>query len=177
MTQSLELLLADDLDAEVRRQWAVLADAGLPSQSHHTGPSNRPHVTMSIASSVPAYGETAVKAALTGRLPLAVALGGLLCFPARGDRQVLARLVVPTVQLLELHATCAHLFEGWPGGDHPRMQVGGWTAHITLARLPTTQVGAALAALGPDITDAASVGTAVAARRWDSDARSEWRVA
>jgi 2'-5' RNA ligase len=175
VTQSLELLLDDDLDQAVRQEWAALAAAGLPSQAAHTGETNRPHVTLCVASALPAYLETAIKAALTGRLPVALRLGAPLCFPARGGKVVLARLVVPTVELLELQATCATLFAGLPGGGGHRMEPGGWTAHVTLARhLPAEQVGTALAALGDDRLDAE--GAAVAVRRWDSDARTAWLV-
>jgi len=101
MTQSVELLLDDELDAAVRAQWATLVAAGLPSQARHTGETNRPHVTLTVASSVQPYIEIALKSALTGRLPLSVQLGGLLCFAGRDGRLVLTRSVVrPTCSVL-----------------------------------------------------------------------------
>ena len=175
MTQSLELLLDDDLDELVRREWGVLAAAGLPSQAHHRGETNRPHITMCVASAIPPYVETAIKAALTGRVPVSLRLGGLLCFPARGGKQVLTRAVVPTVELLELQDTCAALYAGLPGVG-PRMQPGGWTAHVTLARgVPTDQLGTAMSLLSA-AAESDPAGAAVAVRRWDSDARTAWLV-
>jgi hypothetical protein len=174
MTQSVELLLDDEVDAAVRAQWATLAAAGLPSQARHTGETNRPHVTLTIASRVQPYVEVALKAALTGRLPIPVQLGGLLCLTARDGRHVLARSVVPTVELLDLQAVAAELFESEPGIS-AHLQPGGWSPHVTLAmKMTADQVGSALAVLGenPDLD-----GTAVAIRRWDSDARTAWQIA
>lgn len=173
MTQSVELLLDDVTDAAVRAQWAALAAADLPSQARHTGESNAPHVTLSVASSVLPYIEIALKAALTGRIPLPLRLGGLLCFAGRPGHHVLARSVVPSAGLLDLQATVAELFDGLPGAS-PLLQPDGWTPHVTLARnLPTEWIGTAIAALGPSPELA---GTAAAARRWDSDARTTWKV-
>jgi 2'-5' RNA ligase len=177
VTQSLELLLDDDLEAAVRREWAALAAADLPSQARHTAETNRPHITLCVASAIPPYVETALKAALTGRLPIDLRLGGLLCFPARDATVVLARAVVPNVELLELQAICAALYAGLPG-DGQRTQPGGWTAHVTLARdIPVEQVGKAIVAIG-DVPDSRidRVGTAVAARRGNAETRTAWRV-
>lgn len=164
----------DDLDAIVRAQWAALLEADLPSQARHAGETNRPHVTLTVASSVLPYIETALKAALTGRLPVPVRLGGLLCFGPRTGHYVLARAVVPNYRLLELQAICAELFDGLPGSG-PFAVPGEWTPHVTLARsVPTEFLGAAIAALGenPEVA-----GVAVGVRRWDSDARTTWAVA
>lgn len=173
MVQSLELLLDDELDAAVRRQWAALASAGLPSQARHTGESNRPHVTLAVASSVPDLVEGRL-GVVAEAAPLAVRLGGLLCFPARGGaRQVLSRLVVPSAELLAVHARAAALFGDLPGSP-ANLAAGAWTPHVTLARnLPTERLGAAVAALG-QVDDLA--GTAVEVRRWDSDTRTTWIV-
>jgi hypothetical protein len=46
VVQTVELLLDEALEAQVLAQWRALADAGLPSQALHTGPANRPHVTL-----------------------------------------------------------------------------------------------------------------------------------
>jgi 2'-5' RNA ligase len=173
VTQSVELLLDDELDAAVREQWAALAAAGVPSQAQHTGETNRPHITLTVAGAVLPYLETAIKAALTGKVPLPIRLGGLLCFGGRGGDQVLARAVVPSIALLELQADCAALFDGLPGVS-PLLQPGSWFPHVTLARkVPVAQAGSAIAALG---ANTALVGNAVAVRRWDSEARSAWRV-
>jgi 2'-5' RNA ligase len=178
VTQSVELLLDDEQDAAVRRQWLALQNAGLPSQADHPGETNRPHVTLTVAGKVPPYLETAVKAAFTGRVPIPVRLGGVVCFPAGSGapgaaQQVLARLVVPNWELLELQATAAELFEALPGTS-PQLQPGAWTPHVTLARrMPADQVSAALAALG---RVEESSGTGVEIRRWNSEERTAWLI-
>jgi 2'-5' RNA ligase len=178
VTQSVELLLDDDQDAAVRRQWLALRDAGLPSQADHPGETNRPHLTLSIAGQVPAYLETALKAAFTGRVPIPLRLGALVCFPAGpaapgAAQQVLARLVVPNEELLELQATCAQLFDPLPGAS-PQLRPGAWTPHVTLARrIPAGQVSAALTALG---RVEESIGTGVEIRRWNSETRTAWLI-
>lgn len=173
MTQSVELLLDDDLDAAVRREWAVLRAADLPSQARNAGETTCPHITLTIASSVLPYIETAVKAELTGRLPVPVRLGGLLCFGGRGGRYVLARSVVPNTELLELQASCAALFDGLPGVS-PLLQPGAWTPHVTLAHnLQSEWVGSAINVLG-EVREPGGAGVAV--RRWNSEGRTAWLV-
>jgi 2'-5' RNA ligase len=173
VTQSVELLLDDELDAAVRREWGLLLAADLPSQGRHTGETNRPHVTLTVAGSVLPYIETAIKAELTGRLPVPIRLGGLLCFGGRGGRYLLARSVVPNPELLELQAACAALFDGLPGVS-PLLQPGSWTPHVTLARnVPGEWVGTAIGVIG-EISELA--GAAETVRRWDSEGRTAWRV-
>lgn len=170
VTQSLELLLDDALDAGVRAQWALLIEAGLPSQGRHPGESNAPHVTLAVAGKVPSGIEDALQP-LAARVPVDIRLGGLLCFGRRDGRQILVRPVVVTGALLELQAQAAGLFAGLPGTD-PLLGPGRWTPHVTLGRgFRPGQVGAAIEALGylPE-----SAGRAVAVRRWDSDAKRTW---
>ena len=173
VTQSVELLLDDEMEVAVRRQWALLLAADLPSQGRHSGETNRPHVTLTVASSVLPYLETALKAELTGRLPVPVRLGGVLCFGGRGGRYVLARAVVPNSELLELQADCAALFDGLPGVSRLLLP-GSWTPHVTLAHnVPSEWVGSAIGVLG-ELSEL--TGLAVAVRRWDSEGRTAWRV-
>jgi 2'-5' RNA ligase len=173
VTQSVELLLDDELDAMVRLEWGKLLAADLPSQGRHTGETNRPHITLTVASSVLAYLETALKAELTGQLPVPVRLGGLIVFSGRADRYILARSVVPNLELLELQASCAALFDGLPGVS-PQLLPSAWTPHVTLAHdIPAEEIGPAIGALG---RIAERTGTGVAVRRWDSDKKHAWRV-
>jgi hypothetical protein len=88
-------------------------------------------------------------------------------------RFVLARLVVPTAELLALHRAVAGAMEAAP--DVPeRVRVDCWTPHVTIARgLAVEQVDAALAVLG---TVPALDGTIEAVRRWDPDAGRTWVV-
>jgi 2'-5' RNA ligase len=173
VTQSVELLLDDALEEAVRAQWQALADAGLPSQARHTGPTNRPHVTLAIAAEVDAVAEAGL-VDVAGRLPIRIRLGGLVCFASRGGgRQVIARLAVPNHDLLAVQASVAAVFDGLPGTGH-HLRPGAWTAHVTLARnLPTERLGDAALALGEF---GGQTGDAVALRRWDSIAGRAWNV-
>ena len=103
--------------------------------------------------------------------PVPVRLGALLVMGSR--RFVLARLVVPTAQLLALHQAVADAMVAAP--DVPeRVRVDRWTPHVTLARgLAVEQVGAALAVLG---TVPPLDGTIESVRRWDPDAGRTWVV-
>lgn len=170
MTQSVELLLDDPSEVAVRAQWAALAAAGLPHLGRNTAASNRPHVTMAARRAIEPARETALAAAVA-TLPLPVRVGAVACF-GRGPF-VLVRLVVASRELLDLQAAVSNVLGADPATDH-HFAPGRWTPHVTLARrLAADQVGAALAALdGVAELD----GSAVACRRWDGDARREWRV-
>ncbi|KAA0021071.1 2'-5' RNA ligase family protein [Antrihabitans cavernicola] len=168
MVQSVELLLDDGADSAVRRQWQVLADAGLPSQSKHTGPSNRPHVTLAVHDRITPETDAALERDLHF-YGIAIQLGGLVVFGGRNA--TLARLVVPTEELLDVHEHIRDLLG--PGRMHT--DVGHWTPHVTLARrLHPDQVGSAIGLLlGEDDIH----GRSVALRRWDGDNRIERLVA
>lgn len=176
MVQSVELLLDEDLDARVRTQWRTLVDAGLPSLGRHTGPTNAPHITLTVASGVgPAHEERLVDALPPVDLPLPVLLGGYVVFGTH--KHVLARLVVPTARLLDLHARAA---EAWTDALEvsPNARPGRWTPHVTLAsHLSDTQLGQALTALRelPDETHDGA-GQAVRVRRWDGEAKLAWHL-
>ena len=79
MTQSVELLLDEGLDALVRSDWDALAVAGLPSQGRHRSASNRPHVTLAAMKAVDAALEPQMARALGG-FPVPVA-----CAPGAAD--------------------------------------------------------------------------------------------
>jgi len=170
VVQTVELLLDEALEAQVLAQWRALADAGLPSQALHTGPANRPHVTLTAQAAIPADRELGLADVLAG-LPLEVRLGSATCFGR--DRYVLVRPLVATVELLQLQR---HVFAVAGNGNGVRdlMRPGHWVPHVTLAhRMSAEQVGIALAVLhGSEETD----GYAVSARRWDSEARREWAL-
>ena len=167
----MELLLDPGLDAVVRGQWDLLAGSGLPSQARHTGPTNAPHVTLAVAEEMTDDAERALPAAVAA-LPLPVRLGGLAVFGAP-RRRVLARLVVPSRDLLDLHAAVWAAVGRCPGVSE-FSRPGQWTPHVTLARgLDDAGVAAALTALA---TVAAAEGTATTARRWDPYARRAWDI-
>lgn len=160
--QSLELLLDDQTDARVRAAWTALSDAGLPSQADHRGASNRPHITLLVRETMDPDGVDA------SRLPLPITLGPPVIL-GRDPRWILAWTVVPSAELLALHAR-AHGALG-AGDDAPHSAPGSWTPHVTLARrLSPADLGSALTLL-----DRAAVreGRATAMRHWDAIARKE----
>lgn len=157
--QSLELLLDAATDDRVRRAWARLADAGLPSQADHRGASNAPHVTLLAA------GGIRIPAAAEG-VPLPILLGSPVLLGG-GERRTLALGVVPSRALLDLHAALWETLR--PEDPAPHSAPGRWTPHVTLARrLPVGELGRAFEALG-DLSD--SEATAVALRHWDPATR------
>jgi len=161
---SLELTFDEAADAVVRGEWDALRRAGLPSQADHTGASNRPHVTLLVRSVLQRFDATV----LEGALPLTLTLGAPLLFGTR-DKRVLARSVVPTRALLDLHAT-VHAAAGVSGeADHTAP--GAWTPHVTLARrVPLDRIAEALSAVaavgGGELTVRAAQ-----LRRWDAAER------
>ncbi|MFD3812556.1 2'-5' RNA ligase family protein [Rhodococcus sp. NPDC058639] len=169
MVQSVELLLDESLDAAVRDEWTRMLDGGIDSQGRVRSPTNRPHVTLFVSAEIPSEVEDAVRATLTDT-PLAVRLGGVVVF---GDRHAtLARLVVPSSALLDLHARVFELLKACPGVP-AHIRPGEWTPHVTLARrVPADRIGAALVAArigGRDLS-----GTSAGIRRWDGTAKREW---
>jgi 2'-5' RNA ligase len=172
MVQSVELLLDPGLDRAVREQWRALADAGVGSLATHTSPSNRPHITVLAASAVPDPVGALLPEAVAG-LPVDLRLGGIVLFGG-GTRRVLARLVVPSPRLLEMHRRVLEVAGSLPGMS-ATSTVGRWTPHVTLARrLPVADLPRALAVL-PDRGEIDGAATGV--RRWDGDRRHEWPLA
>ncbi|MGD9621281.1 MAG: 2'-5' RNA ligase family protein [Mycolicibacterium sp.] len=167
MVHSVELLFDRDTETAVRRIWDDLAELGLPSQAAHTAPSNRPHVTLTVADRMDDGVTAAVRPAL-GRLPLDCRIGAPMVF---GGRVVtLVRLVVPSVELLALQAEVHRLcLPHMPDGPLPNVQHGAWTPHVTLARrMAPDQLPQALGLrrLGREIR-----GRAAALRHWDGNAK------
>lgn len=162
---SLEVVFDAAADAAVRREWALLADAGLPSQAQHTGASNRPHVTLLVRTALPPFPAERVE----GMLPLPLTLGAPVLF-GTGRTRVLARSLIPTTALLDLHGA-VHALAG-SGDDAPHTRPGEWTPHVTLARrLPLDRVGDALAALA-DGGGEPLAAHALGIRRWDAATRT-----
>ena len=169
MVQSLELTFDRRADEVLRAQWQALRDAGLPSMARHTGPTNRPHVTV----------DPATRSSPRPRRPWppwrcgyrwSLRIGGLLLFHGR-RRWVLARHVVVDRPLLELHAHAQAVL----GPDSsPLTARGRWVPHLTLARnIQDEQLPEAL-----KIVSAAPplVATALRLRRWDSEEQRAWDV-
>lgn len=167
MVHSVELLFDDETESAVRQIWDDLAAIGIRSQAAHRSPSNRPHMTLTVAEQM----GDAVPASLCsvlGRLPLDCRIGAPMLFGVRAI--TLVRLVVPSAELLalqsEVHRICLpHM----PDGPLPNAQPGTWTPHVTLARrMPPDQLPKALALreLSRDIR-----GRATGLRHWDGNVK------
>jgi 2'-5' RNA ligase len=154
---SIELLLDAATEARVRHEWDALAAAGLPSLASHTAPSNRPHITMLVRTEL----EPFAAADLIGSLPIPLMLGGPMLFGA-AERRVLVRSVVPTADLLALHAAVHGRVP--PGDDARHTRPGEWMPHVTLARrVRLDDLPAAIALVGDELA-----GQVVGMRRWDA---------
>lgn len=153
---SIELLLDPATEAAVRAEWDALAALGVSSLAHHTSASNRPHVTLLVRTELDPFDAHI----LLARSPIPVTLSAPLLFGA-GDRRVLARSIVPTAELLDIHAA-VHAAAG-RGDDAPHTTPGNWTPHVTLARrLRVADLPAALEHVGGEIH-----GRAAGLRLWD----------
>ncbi len=150
MVHSIELVFDPGTEAAIRRIWEELAGAGIPSQA----PASRPHVTLAVAERIAAEVDELLTP-LSERLPLGAAIGAPVLFGRANV--VFARLVVPTGELLALHAEVHRLCGAdLAPGPMSNSLPGQWTAHVTLAR----RVG-----WRPTRAGAAHRGAAVADRR------------
>ncbi|TFD92701.1 2'-5' RNA ligase family protein [Cryobacterium lactosi] len=164
--RSIELTFDPATEAAFRAEWTALEEAGLPNLGRHQGASNRPHLTLAAG---PALELTdAVRAAFdraAAPLPVELRVSGLVLFRAGPGRFVLARPVVMTRVLLEVHRTVLGVAPGAVELTRPDR----WTPHVTLARrLGADQVGHALAVLG----EPPAAGSCVAARFWNGETKT-----
>jgi hypothetical protein len=160
---------------------------------------NRPHITLLAAERISPEVDEVLKE-LAPRLPLTCMVGAHVVFGRPvfgrpvfgrpvlggpvldGSSLTLARLIVPSAELLALHAAVYRLTMPFVTGQpFPHCRPGHWTAHATLGRrLTPVQVGAALA-LAPEVAPQVAPGLTapdlmaevVGLRRWDSDARTD----
>ncbi|ORV96752.1 2'-5' RNA ligase family protein [Mycobacterium kyorinense] len=166
MVHSIELVFDPDSETAIRRIWESLAAAGIPSQA----PASRPHVTLVVADHIAPDVDALLEPAAQ-RLPLPCTVGASLLFGK--SSAILTRLVVPTADLLALHAEvyrrCLPYMTPAP---MPNCLPGQWTAHTTLARrVGGHQLGRALRIAGrPAQLDGSFVGL----RRWDGNTRTEY---
>ena len=170
MTQSVELLLDAVADREIRGQWDLLADAGLPtSRRTQPSPSHAPHVTLWAGDAIGPADDAALPALFAG-LDLELVVGSLLLFGPRRAGYVLVRPVTASVPLLELQH---QVVRACRTPAYSGFEDGRWTPHVTLARrVAVDQVGPSLAALAgtpPEI-----LARVRSARRWDSDQKRTW---
>ena len=170
MAHSIELLLDSRTDTAIRAAWQALADAGLPSQVNVKSATNRPHITLLAAQRISPEVDEVLRG-LAPRLPLDCVVGAHVVFG--GPRLTLARLIVPSAELLALHAEVFRLaLPHVTGQPFAHCRPGHWTAHASLGRrLTAIEVGAALGLAEEAAPDLAA--EVVALRRWDSDARTD----
>ncbi|KWX65951.1 2'-5' RNA ligase family protein [Mycobacterium sp. NAZ190054] len=165
MVHSVELLFDAGTEAAIRHIWDELRSLGIPSQA----PASRPHVTLTVAERIDA-GVDAALAGLTGRFPLPCVVGAPLLFGR--SQLILTRLIVPTADLLAVHAevyrlSLPHLQPGPMANSVPNQ----WTGHTTLARrLHGGQLGRALRIAGRPTE---IKGSFVGLRRWDGNSKRE----
>jgi hypothetical protein len=165
VVHSVELVFDQDTEAAVRHIWEVLREAGIPSQA----PASRPHATLTVAERIDPRVDSLL-ASLQPRFPFDCRIGAPLLF-GRG-KAVLARVVVPTTDLLDVHAEVHRLSLPYLSpGPMPNAVPGQWTAHVTLARrVVPGQLGRALRIGGKPHEIA---GRVVGMRRWEGDTRVE----
>ncbi|MBY0288242.1 MAG: 2'-5' RNA ligase family protein [Mycobacteriaceae bacterium] len=172
MVHSVEMLFDPDTDAAIRSSWDDLTEAGVRSQAAHTAPSNRPHVTLAVAESMDESVHDALRPVLR-LLPLVCTIGAPMLFGRRDF--TLVRLVVPSAELLSLHAEVLDAcLPHMPNGPLPHSQPGQWTPHVTLARrVAVDQLKPAMALRS--VSQHLSA-TAVGLRHWDGNAKREYRI-
>lgn len=166
MAHSVELLLDPQAEAAILSSWLLLDAAGLPSQAHVASPTNRPHVTLIAAQRISPDVDDVLRP-LAQRFPVDCVVGAPLVFGGR--RHALARLIVASAELLDLHAEVYRLCLPYVVGDpFEHCRPGHWTAHVTLGRRFTAeQIGAAMAVVNATREDLPATITGL--RRWDSD--------
>ncbi|MEO3760560.1 2'-5' RNA ligase family protein [Mycobacterium sp. B14F4] len=165
MVHSVELVFDPDTEAAVRHIWDDLRFAGIPSQS----PASRPHATLTVGERIAPEVEPLL-AQLAARFQFPCRIGAPLLFGR--SNFVLARLLVPTTQLLRVHAEVYRLcLPHTKPGPMANSLPGQWTAHVTLARrVAPAQLGKALRIAG---RPAEIVGSVVGLRRWEGDKKLE----
>ena len=172
MVHSVELLFDSDTEAAVRHLWDDLTDTGVRSLASSTSPSNRPHVTLSVAEHMDDAVDDALRPLLR-LLPFSCTLGAPMLF-GRGPF-TLVRLVIPSAELLalqaEVHEVCLpHMSPG----PLPHADPGQWTPHVTLARRVAQYKLADALSLRRMSRDQRA--TAVALRHWDGNNRVEYVI-
>ena len=165
MVHSIELVFDHDTEAAIRRIWADLAGAGIPSQA----PASRPHVTLAVAERIDVDVDELLRP-VSQRLPLSAAIGAPVLFGRANV--VFARLVVPTSELLALHAEVHRLcLPHLRPAPIPNCLPGQWTAHVTVARrVGGGNLGRTLRIAGrPSQIEGQFAGL----RRWDGNKKAE----
>lgn len=172
MVHSVEVLFDQDTETVVRRIWDELTDAGIKSQASNKSPSNRPHMTLTVAEHMNESVNDALRV-LVERFPVSCTIGAPMLFGRRDF--TLVRMIVPSAELLALqadvHRLCApHIL----GSALPHADPGQWTPHVTLARrVSADQLPTALLLRPVTRTLTAS---AIGIRHWDGNRKIEYPI-
>jgi 2'-5' RNA ligase len=130
MAHALELFFDPAIEAEIRKTWAALEAAGLPSLATRSHRRHRPHVTLVVADRI----ETSQLDDARDRLS-ATHLDATLYSPAVFQRSgVLYLSVVPTMALLRLHQEVHAALRGSMVEPWHTYSVDAWVPHCTLAQ-------------------------------------------
>ena len=168
MVHSIELLFDRDTEAAIRRIWDDLAAADILGRA----PAGRPHVTLAVAERITPDVDAPLRP-VARRLPLGCTVGAPLLFGR--TNAVLARLIVPTAELLALHAEVHRICGPYlDPGPMPNSLPGQWTAHVTVARRvggPQLERAFRLAGQPSEIH-----GTLAGLRRWDGTKRVDYLI-
>ncbi|MGW2826243.1 2'-5' RNA ligase family protein [Streptomyces sp. NPDC001443] len=131
--RTVEVLLDEAADFEVREAWRRLADAGLPSQARLRSPTNSPHLTLAACPELtaPIRWELAEVAAV---LPLPVRFTGVVRFER--PTSVLAWALRLDAALADLHRRVwdAVVSDSPPETLNPLHAPARWSPHVTLGR-------------------------------------------
>jgi 2'-5' RNA ligase len=168
MVHSIELLFDDETEATLRRIWDNVSAADLPSRT----PAGRPHVTLAVAERIEPDVDVLLRP-VAQRLPLGCTVGAPLLFGQ--SNAILARLVVPSADLLALHAEVHTICGPYLLPEPlPHSLPDDWTAHVTLARrVEGAQLGPILRLAGQP---AQIYGSFAGLRRWDGSQRVEYPI-
>ena len=168
MVHSVELVFGRDTEETIRTIWDGLREAGIPSQA----PTSRPHVTLTVAERIDPDVD-ALLASLNDRFPMPCVVGAPLLFGR--SQLILTRLIVPTVDLLALHAEVYRLaLPHAQPGPMANSLPGQWTGHTTFARrVHASQLGRALRVAGRPTE---IKGSFAGLRRWDGNAKREYSI-
>jgi hypothetical protein len=168
VVHSVELVFDADTEAAVRGIWDELRAAGIPSQA----PASRPHATLTVAERIDSEVDTLLRPLAT-RFPMPCRIGAPLVFGRA--KAVLARLLVPTSELLDVHAEVHRLcLPHSTPGPMANALPGQWTAHVTVARrvIPAQMARAVRIAGKPTEIDGRIAGL----RRWDGNSKQEFPI-